>query len=236
MNKIFKIQEKIINLIYPQTCGICGKINNKTICSKCNIQLKKQGKMDILTKEELKENSLEKEKFFEELIYIFKYEGQIRELILDYKFNEKSYMYKTFVNFLLKNKKIFENIKKYDKIIPVPISKKRYNERGYNQSLLIAKEISMQISYETNNNIKLELVNNCLIKTKNIIEQSKLNKEDRQHNIQGVYTLKNGSILTNKSILLIDDIYTTGSTVNECSRVLQQAKPNKIGVLVLAKD
>ena len=156
--------------------------------------------------------------------------------ILDYKFNEKSYMYKTFVNFLLKNKKIFENIKKYDKIIPVPISKKRYKERGYNQSLLIAKEISMQISYETNNNIKLELVNNCLIKTKNIIEQSKLNKEDRQHNIQGVYTLKNGSILTNKSILLLDDIYTTGSTVNECSRVLQQAKPNKIGVLVLAKD
>lgn len=236
MNKIFKIQEKIINLIYPQTCGICGKINNKTICSKCNIQLKKQEKMSTLTKEELKENSLEKEKFFEELIYIFKYEGQIRELILDYKFNEKSYMYKTFVNFLLKNKKIFENIKKYDKIIPVPISKKRYKERGYNQSLLIAKEISMQISYETNNNIKLELVNNCLIKTKNIIEQSKLNKEDRQHNIQGVYTLKNGSILTNKSILLIDDIYTTGSTVNECSRVLQQAKPNKIGVLVLAKD
>ena len=236
MNKIFKIQEKIINLIYPQTCGICGKINNKTVCSKCNIQLKKQEKIGILTKEKLEENSLEKEKFFEELIYIFKYEGQIRELILDYKFNEKSYMYKTFVNFLLKNKKIFENIKKYDKIIPVPISKKRYKERGYNQSLLIAKEISMQISYETNNNIKLELVNNCLIKTKNIIEQSKLNKEDRQHNIQGVYTLKNGSILTNKSILLIDDIYTTGSTVNECSRVLQQAKPNKIGVLVLAKD
>ena len=236
MNEILKIQEKIINLIYPQTCGICGKINNKTICSKCNIQLKKQEKMGILTKEKLEENSLEMEKHFEELMYIFKYEGQIRELILDYKFNEKSYMYKTFVNFLLKNKKIFENIKKYDKIIPVPISKKKYKERGYNQSLLIAKEISMQISYETNNNIKLELVNNCLIKTKNIIEQSKLNKEDRQHNIQGVYTLKNGSILTNKSILLIDDIYTTGSTVNECSRVLQQAKPNKIGVLVLAKD
>ena len=236
MNKIFKIQEKIINLIYPQTCGICGKINNKTICSKCNIQLKKQEKMGILTKEKLEENSLEMEKHCEELMYIFKYEGQIRELILDYKFNEKSYMYKTFVNFLLKNKKIFENIKKYDKIIPVPISKKRYKERGYNQSLLIAKEISMQISYETNNNIKLELVNNCLIKTKNIIEQSKLNKEDRQHNIQGVYTLKNGSILTNKSILLVDDIYTTGSTVNECCRVLQQANPNKIGVLVLAKD
>ena len=235
MKKIFRIQEKILNQIYPQTCGICGKIDAKSICSKCNLELKKQAEIRILQKEYIEEKS-EKEKYFQELMYIFKYEGQIRQLIIDYKFNEKSYIYKTFVNFLLKNKKIFENIKKYDKIIPVPISKKRYKERGYNQSLLIAKEISMQISYETNNNIKLELVNNCLIKTKNIIEQSKLNKEDRQHNIQGVYTLKNGSILTNKSILLLDDIYTTGSTVNECSRVLQQAKPNKIGVLVLAKD
>lgn len=236
MNKILKIQEKITNLFYPQTCGICGKINSKTICSKCNLQLKKKEKMEILTKKELVENYYEKEKYFEELIYMFKYEGQIRELILDYKFNEKSYMYKTFVNFLLKNKKIFENLKKYDKIIPVPISKKRYNQRGYNQSLLIAKEISNQMTYGTNKKTNFELVNNCLIKTKNIVEQSKLNKEDRKQNIQGVYTLKNGSILTNKNILLIDDIYTTGSTVNECSRVLQQANPNKIGVLVLAKD
>lgn len=161
-------------------------------------------------------------------MYIFKYEGQIRQLIIDYKFNEKSYIYKTFVNFLLKNKKIFENIKKYDKIIPVPISKKRYKERGYNQSLLIANEISKQTN--------LELVNNCLIKTKNIIEQSKLNKEDRQQNIQGVYSIQNEEIITNKKVLLIDDIYTTGSTVNECSKILQQARPEKIGVLVLAKD
>ena len=129
---------------------------------------------------------------------------------------------------MLKNKKIFENIKKYDKIIPVPISKKRYKERGYNQSLLIANEISKQTN--------LELVNNCLIKTKNIIEQSKLNKEDRQQNIQGVYSIQNEEIITNKKVLLIDDIYTTGSTVNECSKILQQARPERIGVLVLAKD
>ena len=246
MNKIFIIQEKITNLIYPQTCGICGKITTKTICPKCNRELKKQSEINIFTENEIDENF--EERYFNELMYIFKYEGQIRQLIIDYKFNEKSYMYKTFVNFLLNNKKIFENIKKYDKIIPVPISKKRYKERGYNQSLLIAKEIVRQISkrrLETDekNTIKiskkqtnLELVNNCLIKTKNIIEQSKLNKEDRQQNIQGVYSIQNKKIITNKKILLIDDIYTTGSTVNECSRILQQANPKKIGILVLAKD
>ena len=211
MKKIFRIQEKILNQIYPQTCGICGKIDAKSICSKCNLELKKQAEIRILQKEYIEEKS-EKEKYFQELMYIFKYEGQIRQLIIDYKFN----------------KKIFENIKKYDKIIPVPISKKRYKERGYNQSLLIANEISKQTN--------LELVNNCLIKTKNIIEQSKLNKEDRQQNIQGVYSIQNEEIITNKKVLLIDDIYTTGSTVNECSKILQQARPERIGVLVLAKD
>lgn len=236
MSKIFKIQEKISNLLYPPVCGICGKIAQKGICIKCNVELKKQTEVNILQKEEIEEKN------FEELMYIFKYEGQVRKLILDYKFNEKSYMYKTFVNFLLNDKKIFENIKKYDKIIPVPISKKRYKERGYNQSLLIAKEISKQTQYKANLENKqkektnLELVNNCLIKTKNIIEQSKLNKEERQNNIQGVYSLQNPQIITNQKILLVDDIYTTGSTVNECSKILKQANPKKIGILVLAKD
>lgn len=223
MNKILKIQEKILNLIYPQTCGICGKLSPNSLCNKCEIELKKQTENQIIN------NGAEiKDKYFNELMYIFKYEGQIRKLILDYKFNEKSYIYLTFVNFLLKNKKIFENIKNYDTIIPVPISKKRQKARGYNQSLLIAKEISNQTN--------LELVNNCLIKTKNIIEQSKLNKEDRMQNIQGAYKLKNKQLIKNKKILVIDDIYTTGSTVNECSKILRQGNPNKIGILVLAKD
>ena len=223
MNKILKIQEEILNLIYPQTCGICGKIYPKSICNKCEIRLRKQLEINII-----KEGQEIEDKYFNELMYIFKYEGEVRKLILDYKFNNKSYIYLTFVNFLLKNEKIFENIKKYDKIITVPISKKRLKTRGYNQSYLIAKEIAKRTN--------LELVNNCLIKTKNIVEQSKLNKEERKQNIQGVYELKNKKLVKNKKILLIDDIYTTGSTVNECSKILMQGNPKKIGILVLAKD
>ena len=231
MTKFDKMMRQIWTVplvsMYPPICGICEKINKDALCPKCNLELKKQAEVNILQKEEIEEN-IKKEKYFEELMYIFKYEGQVRKLILDYKFNEKSYLYKTFVNFLLKNEKIFENIKKYDKIIPVPISKKRNKERGYNQSMLIAEEIA--------NKTNLELVNNCLIKTKNIIEQSKLNKEDRQQNIQGVYSLQNERLITKQKILLVDDIYTTGSTVNECCKILQQANPKTIGVLVLAKD
>ena len=165
---------------------------------------------------------------FDEHIYMFKYEGAIRRIILQYKFQEKSYLYKTIVNFLLKNKKMFEIIKTYDTIVPVPISKKRKKTRGYNQSYLIAREIA--------DKVEIRIDNKCLFKTKNIIEQSKLNKEERTNNIKGVYELKNSYRLENKKILLIDDIYTTGSTVNECCKVLKKANPKEIDVLVIAKD
>ncbi len=152
----------------------------------------------------------------------------IRKIILNYKFKDKSYLYKTIVNFSLKNKKFFQILKSYDTIIPVPISKKRRKERGYNQSELIAREIAKRAEINYNNN--------SLFKTKNIVEQSKLNKEERQKNIQNAYQLQNGKTLENKKILLIDDIYTTGSTVNECSKTLKQANPKKIGILTIAKD
>lgn len=211
----------IIDMLFPQVCGICGKLNKEGLCNKCKINLEKLAENGIVNQ------SLEG-MYFDELIYIFKYEGLIRKFILDYKFHEKPYMYISIVAFILQNKIICEKMQNYDTIIPVPISKKRMKERGYNQSLLIAKKISQSL--------KIPLQTNCLFKTKNIIEQSKLNKEQRKENIQHVYELKNGEILYNKRILLIDDIYTTGSTVNECSKILQQGMPKKIDVLVLAKD
>ena len=161
-------------------------------------------------------------------IYFFKYQGTIRKMILDYKFNEKSYLYKTIINFLLKNKKIFQFLKSYDTMIPVPISKQRKKERGYNQSLLIAKEISIIL--------KVPIQNNCLYKTKNNNKQSTLSKDEREKNVQGVYELRNTELIKNKSILIIDDIYTTGNTIKECCKILQQAKIKKIGVLTIARD
>lgn len=236
--------DRILDLVYPPVCGICGKFNQDFLCKKCQKMLEAEAKFKI-------DKVDNQEYFFENHLYIFKYEGIIRKLILNYKFNEKSFLYKTFVNFLLKNEKFFKILKSYDTIIPVPVSSKRMDERGYNQSELIANDIVKQIAETSSehilnctlntqkNNIqkiKFECITDCLIKNKNIIEQSKLNKEQRQKNIQGVYILKNKEKLINKKILLIDDIYTTGSTANECCKILQEAKPKKIDVFTIAKD
>ena len=225
---------KILNFIYPPVCGICGKLNSDFLCKKCEKILESEAVFgvdkykNIKRKKENIKNNFNDKKYFDEHLYIFLYQGIIRRIILKYKFQEEAYLYKTFVNFLLKNENFFEKIEKYDTIVPVPISKKRKKKRGYNQSELLAKEIA----YNTN----LVLEKESLYKIKDIVEQSKLNKENRFKNIQGVYELVSKEKLYKKKILLIDDIFTTGSTVNECSKVLRNAKPNKIGVLTLAKD
>ena len=213
--------DNILDLIYPPVCGICGKLSQNYLCKKCQKILENQSKFVIDENQDFNQN-------FNKHLYIFKYEGIIRRMILNYKFNEKSYLYITFVNFLLKNEKFFKILKSYDTIIPVPISSERKNERGYNQSELLAKELAKKLN--------IECLKNCLIKNKNIIEQSKLTKVERQKNIQGVYKLKNKEKLTNKKLLLIDDIFTTGSTVNECCKILKQANPRKIDVFTIAKD
>ncbi len=213
--------EQIINLIYPPKCGICGKINPEYLCTKCNLKLKKEAIWKIDQNQDTQNN-------YNERISIFPYKGIIRDLLLKYKFKEKSYLYKTIVNFLIKNEKIIAKIQNYDTMIPVPISNKRKKQRGYNQSLLIAKELTK------NTNLKLD--KNSLYKKIDTKEQNKLNKEQRKTNIQNAYELKNEQILKNKKILLLDDIYTTGSTVNSCCKTLKQAKPKEIGIFVICED
>ncbi len=212
--------QKLIDIIYPPVCGICGKLDSNFLCKKCEKILDKQAKFKII-------NNIGDEKS-SKLLYIFKYQGIIRKMMLEYKFDEKSYLYKTFVNFLLKNKKFFQILKTYDTIVPVPISGKRKKERGYNQSLLIAKELGKRIG--------VPVASRALCKTKNIVAQSKLNKRQRQENIVGAYSLGKTKGLENAKILLFDDIYTTGSTIKECAKTLKKAKPKKIDYLTIAKD
>lgn len=236
---IIDIIEKILNLLYPPVCAFCGKLDEEFLCEECKKKIEQLQRVTIekqKNKLEYKDRITKNEKInknYDEHIYMFKYDEYIREKILNYKFNEKSYYYKTFVKILLNNKKICEKIKSYDIIISVPIHNKRKKQRGYNQTELIAREIAkkLQIEYK-----------NILIKTENTIPQSKLDKKQRIQNAKNKYKI-NQKILNkeekkyiNKKILIFDDIFTTGSTVNECAKKLRLLNFKKIGVLTIAKD
>lgn len=209
--------DTFLDMLFPHVCGFCGKGNKTGLCDKCEKSLNSKMiyKIDTYTN-----------MFFDEHIYAMKYED-IREKILDYKFHDKSYLYKTFSKMILKSKKICDILKSYDIIVPVPIHKKRKNERGYNQSELISKEIAKNIDELTSVMV--------LKKIKNNTRQSLLDEKSRITNVKNVYEIVSKEIIYNKRIILFDDIYTTGNTVNECSRILKLNGAKYILVLSLAK-
>ncbi len=164
--------------------------------------------------------------YFDKAFFSYKYIGEIRQLMLKYKFYNHKYLYKFFA-YDLSNKLLNYLAKtqtKIDYIVAVPISFKRYLERGYNQSWLIASEVSQVLDVPT--------LRFCLIKFKHNKRQSELSMFQRATNTKDVYNVFFKKSIEGKNILLIDDIYTTGSTVNECSKVLKKCGANRIIVAV----
>lgn len=210
--------EKILELIFPRKCGFCDTlIKNNYVCEKCKKNLE-----SIFTNGKIVKV---KGKYFEILISSYFYTGIIRKRLMDFKFKNKKFLYKSLSEKLLEN--VQELATEIDGIIAVPISVNRYFERGYNQSKLIAKYIS--------ENLNKPLYNYTLIKVKNNLKQSEIDMKTRLCNVSNVYKVFNKKVIYGKKILLIDDIYTTGATVNECSRVLKQNGAKQIIVATIAK-
>ncbi|MBP3464045.1 MAG: ComF family protein [Clostridia bacterium] len=207
--------KKLIDIIFPESCVICGRIYSKPICPKCFIKLKKEINFYKI-----------KEKEFN-IFFLSFYEGTIKKLILDFKFKESGYLYNFFTELFIRNNQTKELIQKYDYTVPVPMYYENKIIRGYNQIELITKKLEQELGIK-------EL--QCLEKVKKNKKQSLLTEKERIKNVKDVYKLKNDTQIKNKKILLIDDIYTTGSTTKECIKKLKEGRPKKIDVLVISKS
>ena len=166
--------------------------------------------------------------YWEKLFYCFEYTGIVRKYMIKYKFNGAAYISNFFARQILKNKKASEILKLYDIIISVPMDKEKKIKRGYNQTELITQIISKELEILEGKNI--------VFKLKGTKTQSTLNKENRKTNIKDVYFVNNNINIRNKKIILLDDIYTTGATVNEISSKLKEAGAKEILVLIIAKN
>jgi len=113
-------------------------------------------------------------------------------------------------------------------VIPVPLNKKRLLERGFNQSELIAKIFA--------DHFNLPMMADVVSRSRNTPHQVGLNKKQRQANIKNAFFVKNTELIENKNIILIDDVVTTGSTLEEIAKLLKQKGVKKIIGLAVAKD
>ena len=166
----------------------------------------------------------------EESFYIFDYKKDViaKKAILALKYNWVKDLAETLNVYIEKER---DNIKKleFDLIIPMPLHKYRLRERGFNQSSLIAQKIS-EISGK-------EIREDVLIRKTYRKPQAEIKKRDaREKNIRNIFKVIDGDRITGKTILIVDDVATTGATLKECARVLKDSGASKIISFTLAQD
>ena len=232
-----KIQNFVLNLLYPQFCFNCGQEATSYLCEDCKSTLEILQSHQKYSSQKGEENKFSsspvavardlKDLYFalpyqnlliKNLIQKFKYQPFVRELaipltsliITHFQLIEKSPT--EFFDFIL---------------IPVPLEKRKLKWRGFNQAEEIGKELSKFL--------KISLLNNVLAKIKETPSQVELSDEERKENIKGVFLVKDEELIKNRKILLIDDIYTTGATMEECARVLKTAGAKEIIGIVVAR-
>lgn len=154
------------------------------------------------------------------------YDDVAKEIVRGIKFGGKKYFAKYIANFLVEKYRDAFNGVNIDLIVPVPLTKKTKASRGFNQSWEIAKRLA--------DAVELAADDGGLVKIKDTQEQAKLGGKEREENIVGAFEVKNPKAVENKSVLIIDDVMTTGSTASEIAKTLKAAKAKEVYLLTFA--
>lgn len=220
---IARVKLFILDLLFPLQCLGCGQ-EGEWLCFGC------LNKIECNCDFEITDSSwrvlagvivagFSEDKLLKSLIYKFKY-NFIKDLA-----NSLSQLMVNKILILKQRgfKALFEELI----IIPVPLHQKRFRWRGFNQAELLAKEVASSFGWQ----MRVEI----LKRTKHTKAQMKLRRKKRLGNIKDAFEINNKIDLRDKAILLVDDVLTTGATMEECAKVLRQAGASQVWGLVLCR-
>ncbi len=225
--------ERFLALIYKENCCICGcSKDNKILCKTCSkdVEILSGFPQGLIRGVEIYSASV--------------YKGVIKELIHKLKFHHKKAAAKVLARFLSEyydkilsfEQKKHGSVKKFQNavFIPVPTSKRNIKERGYNNVCEIVKEFK-EIQHNKGQNIKV--LDNFLIKVKNTTPQYKVSKNKRRENVKNSFRVNINKYkgFKDKNFIIIDDIITTGSTLDEIIKTLKENGINNIICITLSK-
>ena len=219
----------VFNLFYPELCSICENQlvkGEKTICIQCLSDL------PITNFCKLKNNSVESSFYgrilIEEATSLFFYQkkGKVQKLIHQLKYKGNQQIGAVLGDWLGENMLLSDRFKDLDGIITVPLHPNKFKKRGYNQVTTFGESLAKKL--------EIPLIENVLVKVSGSQTQTKKNRFDRSVNVNEKFELLDNEVLKNKHILLIDDIITTGATLEACSIQLQQTKNIKISIATMA--
>ncbi|MDH5387291.1 MAG: ComF family protein [Gammaproteobacteria bacterium] len=233
----YSVVHSNVQLLYPPRCLMCGHAgrNGADLCEHCHQQLPFNQTACISCALPLPVGTSagavcgrcqKKQPFYDQAFSVFSYEQPVIWLIQQLKFNEKL-AHARLLGELLANSDCVEKIKAEEEvcILPVPLYRKRMRQRGFNQSIELARALSKKTGWP------MEL--NAVERARDTSAQTGLDAKARRKNIRGAFAVVEP--LLQKHVVIVDDVVTTGSTANELSRVLKKAGVERITVLSLAR-
>ena len=202
-----KVLNAVLNLLFPPKCPFCQRLlmqeeYNSVMCGKC------ASRFPYIKRGEDTADA----RFCDGIVAAARYEGQVREAVRRYKFASRMSYAKQFGEILAEKLREHPELE-YDFITWVPVSRKRYRSRGYDQAKLLTREVAREMNIALRPTLK---------KVRNTPPQSSLgNPAQRRANVTGAYKLRKNADVVGKRILIVDDVVTTASTISECAGVLK---------------
>jgi len=238
-----RLISRVLDLIYPRYCLICGENLQDTtrfcLCTNC------QNKVERINPEEscprcghplgpfaqrqgVCPDCSHRSMVFARAIAAGRYEGVLKELILKFKYRREKVLADPLAQFLIERlRSEKEMLTEIDLVMPVPLHRKKLRERGFNQAELIAERISETFS--------LPLSARNLIRRKNILPQVSLSRNQRLSNPKDAFGIKDEGEVKDKRVLIVDDVLTTGATATEIARLLKRAGAKRVYVAVIGR-
>jgi ComF family protein len=219
----------LINLLFPKLCLGCNSLlltNERTICSSCNHNL------PYTNHHLLKSNDTTKKFYgiipieFSAAMLYFHQKGIVQNLIHNLKYKNHQEIGTLLGNWYAKDIETVAKIKKFSEIIPVPLHKKRLEERGYNQVTTFCEALSNELQIPYNPSL---LYRNRYSKT-----QTKKDKENRKEVTNALFDVTYTVADHNKHFLLVDDVMTTGATLEACAKALLKIPNSKVSIVTIA--
>lgn len=201
-------------------CDKCLKAlpyNNGKVCLKCGEQIESLADYCLNCKSD-------QQRYFTVARAPLLYDGEVKALIHGLKYNHKKYIGEYMGEFLVDE--YIKNNFKADIIVPIPLNKNRFKQREYNQAEVICHALTEKL------NLSLNLDN--FIRTIDTPTQTELSKQERKQNLSSVFKVLDKSVFKDKIILLVDDVYTTGATMEEASHTLLDAGAKSVIALSVA--
>jgi len=168
---------------------------------------------------------MDREPVFDQARSAVIYNDASRKIILSFKYGDRLHAVHTFTPWMLRAG--HELLNSADIVIPVPLHHRRLRERRFNQSALLAHELARK-SEKT-------YIPDALLRTRHTIPQQGLNFKERGKNVRGAFAANERYALKGKTVLLVDDVFTSGATLNECARVMKAVKAAAVNVLTIAR-